>query len=83
MTVYWFVKYMKDEDGVQVNLNPSEKLTTRQRPLLSLWFQDPFIKSKLHRYDKTLTGKKYNMILRGKVLTMELRRYILTMLPST
>ena len=66
MTFYWLVKYMKDEDGVQVNLNPSEKLTTRQRPLLSLCFQDPFIESKLHRYNKTLTGKKYRMILKGE-----------------
>ena len=66
MTVYWLVKYLKDEDGVQVKLNPSESLTAMQRPVVSLCFQDPFIESKLHRYNITLTSKKYRMILKGE-----------------
>ena len=64
MTVLWLYRYSLDEDSVQFFLKPFD-FQVGQYPMLSFFLSDPFIESKLKKYNNTLTGEKYKNILRG------------------
>ena len=64
MTFWWLYRYSLDEDIVQINLKPID-FQDGQYPMLSYCVADPFIESKLKKYDETLTASKYKDILLG------------------
>lgn len=66
MTLYWLVKYLKDDDLVQVDIKPMKSFPKGESLMLSFCFLDPIIESKLKRYDDSLTKQKYIEILSGQ-----------------
>ena len=64
MTVLWLYKYLQDEDIVQFEIK-SFDYEEGEHPMLSFCLINPFIKSKLKKYDATLTGEEYTEILSG------------------
>ena len=66
MTIWWLYRYSLDEDIVQIDLKPID-FQAGQYPMLSFCVTDPFIESKLKKYDETLTVAKYKDILLGLI----------------
>ena len=66
MTFWWLYRYSLDEDIVQMNLKPID-FQDGQYPMLSYCLADPFIESKLKKYDEALTAEKYKDILLGLI----------------
>ena len=66
MTLYWLIKYWKDEDLVQVDIKPLKEFPEAQFLTLSFCFRDAIIESKLKSYNDSLTKLEYLEILNGQ-----------------
>ena len=66
MTIWWLYRYSLDEDIVQFDLKPID-FQEGEYPILSFCLADPFIESKLKKYNETLTVPKYKEILLGLI----------------
>ena len=64
MTFWWFYRFFKNEDSVQIDEKPLN-FHDGHYPILSFCLNDPFIDSKLKKYNDTLTIAEYKMILMG------------------
>ena len=80
MTVVWLFTYLENEDSVKVYLKALD-FPEGQYPIISFCLRDPFIESKLKRYNETLTGLMYKHFLSGKKSARTRKISILTMLP--
>ena len=67
MTLLWICRYIQDRDSVEVDLKPFDILKG-QYPILSFCFMDPFIASKLEKYNDTITVEEYKEVLTGNRL---------------
>ena len=66
MTVFWCIKFLKDEDLCQVNFKSFENsFSSGDYPIFSFCFTNPFIASKLREYEPDLTPAMYLEILLG------------------
>ena len=66
LTIWWLYKFSLDEDSVQFELKSIDFLDG-YNPMLSFCLVDPFIESKLKKYNETLTAKEYKRIIRGNI----------------
>ena len=64
MTFWWLYRFSKNEDSVQIDVRPLN-FEHGQYPILSFCLIDPFIESKLQKYNDTLNIAKYKEILLG------------------
>ena len=71
MTIWWLYRYSLDEDIVQFDLKPID-FQEGEYPILSFCLADPFIASKLKKYNETLTVPKYKEILLGLIANKEI-----------
>ena len=72
MTVVWFCTYLENEDSVKVDLKVLD-FPEGQYPMISFCLRDPFIDSKLKRYNETLTGVSYKNFLSGKSFSSNMK----------
>ena len=66
LTIWWLYKFSLDEDSVQIELKSIDFLDGYY-PMLSFCLIDPFIESKLKKYNETITPEKYKKILQGNI----------------
>ena len=64
MTFWWLYRFLKNEDSVQIDVKPLN-FQDGLYPILSFCLVDPFIESKLKKYNETLTIAEYKKILLG------------------
>ena len=65
MTIFWFYKFLEDEDLVRVNLKPFETFPQGKYPMLSFCFlDDVFASSERERYSPTFIEQQYKLILK-------------------
>ena len=72
MTLVWFCTYLRNEDSVRVDLKTFD-FSEGQYPMISFGLIDPFIETKLKRYNETLTGELYKDFLSGKSFSKEMK----------
>jgi hypothetical protein len=65
MSVFWCLKFVKDEDLCQIEYKSFKVANEIDHPMMSLCFIEPFIDSQLKVYNKTMTEKHYRDFLRG------------------
>ena len=65
MTLLWICRYVQDRDSVEVDLKPFD-FPIGQYPTLSFCFMNPFIASKLEKYNDNITVDEYKDVLTGK-----------------
>ena len=66
MTVFWLVKFFKDEDLCQIDFKSFDSFSEGSYPMLSFCMGDPYITSRLKEYNPTLNQQRYQEILRGE-----------------
>ena len=64
MTFYWLYRFSRNDDSVQIDVKPLN-FQEGQYPILSFCLFDPFIESKIKKYNETLTVAEYKMMLLG------------------
>ena len=75
MTVLWMCRYSLDEDSVKIDLKQFHFLEG-QYPMISVCLIDPFVESRIKKYNNSLSGEKYRELLIGHKFSSQIEEII-------